>query len=85
VDISFTRTPHFGRLASNIFFAQGFSGHGMALTGLAGKLIAEVIAGTNERFDVFARIQHRDFPGGELLRVPALLLGTLYYRLRDLL
>ena len=85
VDISLNRTPHFGRLSPNVYFAQGFSGHGMALTGLAGKLIAEAIAGTAERFDVFARIPHPDFPGGRLLRIPALLLGTFYYRVRDLL
>ena len=85
VDISLNRTPHFGRLSPNVYFAQGFSGHGMALTGLAGKLIAEAIAGTAERFDVFARIPHHDFPGGRWLRIPALLLGTFYYRLRDLL
>lgn len=85
VDISLNRLPHFGRLAPEVYFAQGFSGHGMALTGLAGQLIAEAIAGTAERFDVFARIPHRPFPGGPLLRVPGLLLGTLYYRIRDLL
>ena len=85
VDISFNRLPHFGRLTRDIYFAQGFSGHGMALTGLAGKLIAEAVAGTAERFDVFARIPQRDFPGGALFRIPALLLGTAYYRLRDLL
>ncbi len=85
VDISFNRIPHIGQLAPDIYFAQGFSGHGMALTGLAGKLIAEAIAGTNERFDVFARLVHRDFPGGKIFRLPALWLGTLYYRLRDLL
>lgn len=85
VDISLNRLPHFGRLAPDVYFAQGFSGHGMALTGLAGQLIAAAIAGTAERFDVFARIPHRPFPGGALLRVPGLLLGTLYYRIRDLL
>ena len=85
VDISLNRAPHFGRLTRDIYFAQGFSGHGMALTGLAGKLMAEAIAGTSERFDVFARIPHRNFPGGKFLRVPGILLGTLYYRLRDML
>ncbi len=85
VDISLNRAPHFGRLTRDIYFAQGFSGHGMALTGLAGKLMAEAIAGTSERFDVFARIPHRNFPGGKFLRVPGILLGTLYYRMRDML
>jgi gamma-glutamylputrescine oxidase len=52
---------------------------------LAGKLVAEAVAGTAERFDVFARIPHRDFPGGPLFRRPSLMLAMLYYRLRDLL
>jgi gamma-glutamylputrescine oxidase len=85
VDISRNRAPHFGRLAENIFFLQGFSGHGVALTGLAGKVAAEAIAGQAERFDVFAAIPHAKFPGGAILRVPALLLATTYFRLRDML
>ncbi len=85
VGITMNRLPHWGRLEKDIYFAQGFSGHGLALTGLAGKLMAEAIAGTAERFDLFARIPHKDFPGGPLLRTPALVLGMAYYRLRDLL
>ena len=65
--------------------ACGFSGHGLALTGMAGKLAAEAIAGQAERFDLFARIGHHAFPGGTLLRTPALVLGMMYYRLRDFL
>jgi gamma-glutamylputrescine oxidase len=85
VDITLNRAPHFGRLAPNVWFLQGFSGHGIALTGIAGKLVAEAVAGTAARFDVFARIPHRDFPGGAALRRPALVLAMLWYRLRDLL
>src|SRR5438309_588543 len=85
VDITLNRAPHFGRLAPNIYFLQGFSGHGIALTGIAGKLVAEAIAGIAGRFDVFARIPHRSFPGGAALRRPALVLAMVYYRLRDLL
>jgi gamma-glutamylputrescine oxidase len=85
VDITPNRAPHFGRLAPNAYFVQGFSGHGMVLTGIAGKLVAEAMAGTAERFDVFARIPHRDFPGGALLRRPALVLAMLWFRLKDLL
>ena len=85
LDITINRAPHFGRLAPNVYFLQGFSGHGIVLTGIAGKLIAAAIAGTAERFDVFARIPHRGFPGGTALRRPALVLAMLYYRLSDLL
>jgi gamma-glutamylputrescine oxidase len=85
LDITRNRAPDFGRLASNVFYLQGFSGHGMSLAALAGKLAAEAIAGTAECFDVFARIPHRDFPGGRLLRRPSLVMAMMYYRLRDLL
>ena len=85
LDLTANRAPHFGRLLPGVYFAQGFSGHGLALAGMAGKLIAEAIAGQAERFDVFARIPHRDFPGGPLTRRPLLALAMLFYRLRDLL
>jgi gamma-glutamylputrescine oxidase len=85
VDITMSRAPDFGRLATNIYYLQGFSGHGIALTGIAGKLVADAIAGQAGRFDVFTKLQHRTFPGGPLLRTPALMLAMLWYRLRDLL
>jgi gamma-glutamylputrescine oxidase len=85
VDITLNRAPHFGRLAPNVYFLQGFSGHGIALTGIAGKMVADAIAGTAERFDVFARIPHANFPGGAALRRPALVLAMLYYRIKDLI
>ena len=85
VDITLNKAPDFGRLGSNIYYLQGFSGHGLALAGMAGKLVAEAIAGQAERFDLFSRIKHLPFPGGALMRTPALVLGMFYYRLRDLL
>ena len=91
VDISMNRAPDFGRLppagdnAAPVYYLQGFSGHGLALTGLAGKLVAEAIAGDASRFDVFARLKHRPFPGGRALRTPALVLGMAWYRLKDLM
>ena len=83
LDITMSRAPDFGRLSPNVFYLQGFSGHGMSLTVLAGRLVAQAVAGTAERFDVFARLPHRDFPGGPLLRRPSLVLAMLYYRLKD--
>jgi gamma-glutamylputrescine oxidase len=85
VDITMNRAPDFGRLGPNLYYLQGFSGHGLALTGLAGKLVAEAMNGDASRFDVFARLKHHAFPGGRWLRTPALVLGMTWYRLRDLL
>jgi gamma-glutamylputrescine oxidase len=83
VDISRNRAPHWGRLTPNLYFAQGFSGHGVAASGLAGTVIAEAIAGQSRRLDVFERIPHRPFPGGQLLRTPLLVAAMSWYRLRD--
>lgn len=84
VDISMNRMPDFGRLADNLYYLQGFSGHGVALTGLAGRLAAEAVAGQAERFDLFARLRHHAFPGGPWLRTPSLALAMWYRQLRDL-
>ena len=85
VDITMSRAPDFGRLGSNVYYLQGFSGHGIALSGMAGRLAAEAIAGQAERFDHFARLRHHVFPGGRALRTPALVLAMSWFRLRDLL
>lgn len=85
VDITMNKAPHFGRLGNNIYYVQGFSGHGLALSGMAGLLVAQAISGQAARFDLMARIRHLPFPGGSLMRTPALVLGMWYYRLRDAL
>ncbi|MEO7937486.1 MAG: FAD-binding oxidoreductase, partial [Burkholderiaceae bacterium] len=83
VDISMNRMPDFGRLTDNLYYLQGFSGHGVANTGLAGRLVAQAIAGQAERFDLFASIRHHAFPGGKWLRTPTLALAMWYQQLRD--
>ncbi len=83
VAITRNRLPQFGRLGPNTLFAHGYSGHGVALTALAGTLIADAIAGDAEGFDVFTRIPHKPFPGGRWLRLPALVAAMAWYRLRD--
>lgn len=85
VGISRERTPHLGRLSPTVYFAQGFSGHGVALTGIAGRVIAEAIAGQAGRFDLFAKLPHSAFPGGRLLRTPMLVLAMTWIRLRELI
>jgi len=81
--VTMNRLPCFGRLPPDIYYAMGFSGHGVQMATLAGKLIAEAVAGTAERFDVMARIPSPSFPGGTLLRWPGLVAGMLYHALKD--
>ena len=83
VDITMSRAPDFNRLSPSVYYAQGFSGHGMVLAPMAGKLLAEAIAGQAGRFDLFQRLKHHPFPGGAALRRPALVLAMLWFRLRD--
>ena len=82
VGVTMNRLPHMGR-KGNVYFAHGFSGHGALITTLAGELMAEAVVGTMERFDVFANLPHRPFPGGKMFARPLATLGLLYYALRD--
>ena len=83
VAITMNRLPHFGRVQDNIWYMQGYSGHGVPTATFAGKLIAEAISGKLERFDLMANLPTRKFPGGTLLRWPGMVAGMLYYSLRD--
>jgi gamma-glutamylputrescine oxidase len=82
VSITRTRLPHIGRRGET-FFAHGYSGQGVLLSALAGKLIAEAMSGTAERFDVFAALEPEPFPGGAVMRDPLYVLAMAYYALRD--
>lgn len=81
--VTVNRMPHFGNLDGKVFYAQGYSGHGVAMASLAGKLIALAITGNSEKFNLLKDIPTRTFPGGRYLRWPALVLGMLYYSLLD--
>lgn len=81
--VTMNRMPHFGRLEKNMFYAQGYSGHGVPTAIMGGKLLAEVISGTAERFDVMANLPIPTFPGGTLLRWPGLVAGMLFYSMMD--
>lgn len=81
--ITMPRLPDIGRLAPNVFYAQGYSGQGINIATLAGKLIAEAVAGQAERFDCLGEIKIPNFPGGTWLRYPGLMLGVLWYTLKD--
>jgi len=81
--LTLSRLPQVGRLAPNIYYSQGCSGHGVTFTHLIGRVLSEVIGGQAERFDTFASLPHLPFPGGRALQVPFTALGAWYYDLRD--
>lgn len=81
--ITMSRLPLFARPAQNVYSASGYSGHGVALATLAGKLIAEAVAGEAERFDLMASLPTPRFPGGVALRWPVLVAAMTWYSLRD--
>jgi gamma-glutamylputrescine oxidase len=81
--ITVNRMPYFDKLAPNVLCAVGYSGHGVGMATLGGKLMAEVIEGTLSRFDMMADIKSPSFPGGTLLRWPGLVMAMTYYSIRD--
>ncbi|MES3708662.1 FAD-binding oxidoreductase [Pseudomonas putida] len=86
IGITANRFPQVGLLEKhpNVFYAQGYSGHGLNVTHWTAKLLAEVISRESRRgFDVFRSIPHLTFPGGKALRSPLLALGMLWYKLRE--
>ncbi|QIW15081.1 oxidoreductase [Pasteurellaceae bacterium RH1A] len=83
IDMTINSTPHFGRIQPNIYFAQGFSGHGVALTGLAGRIMAEAIGGNDERLRVFEKLKVPGIYGGKWVKKSAMAIGKQYYRYLD--
>ncbi|MCF3973573.1 NAD(P)/FAD-dependent oxidoreductase [Paracoccus salsus] len=81
--ITMNRMPCFARPAPNCLSASGFSGHGVAIATLAGRLMAEAVAGQAAGFDAMAAVPGRAFPGGTLLRGPLLVAGMAWFGLRD--
>ncbi len=81
--ITMNRMPCFARPAPNCLSASGYSGHGVAMATLAGRLMAEAVAGQADRFDAMAAVPTRPFPGGAALRKPLLVAGMAWFGLRD--
>ena len=82
IAITSNRLPDCGRLSPTTYYAHGYSGQGVALAGMYGKLMADAIRGTAEKFDLLSRVKHLPFPGGAV-RTPLLVAGMLWYRMRD--
>ncbi len=81
--LTMSRMPQFGRIEKNAYYMQGYSGHGVTCSHLAGKLISEMIRGDAERFNAFASLPHMPMLGGRTFSAPLTALGAVYYSLRD--
>ncbi len=85
IGIVLNRIPALGRINGNVYYVQGYCGHGVNATHIMGEVVADAIAGTMERFDVYERIRHFRIPGGQWFGNQLVALGMLYFRLKDLL
>ncbi|MEH6549603.1 MAG: FAD-binding oxidoreductase [Pseudomonadales bacterium] len=83
IGVPINRVPQMGRISPNVFYSQGYSGHGVNVTHLAGQIMADTVAGTFERFDMFANIKPFTVPGQHLFGNQMVALGMLYYKLKD--
>jgi len=83
IGVTVNRVPQLGRISNDIFYCQGYSGHGVNVTHLAGQIMADAVAGTVERFDMFANVKPIIIPGAYWLNKPMVSLGMLYYRIKD--
>lgn len=79
------RVPTVGRVANNVYYSQGYSGHGVCATHTLGEIMADAIGGTLERFDLFAKVGHIRIPGSQWFGNQIIALGMMYYKLRDAL
>jgi glycine/D-amino acid oxidase-like deaminating enzyme len=85
IGIVLNRIPALGRINGNVYYSQGYSGHGVNATHIMGELVADAIGGTMEKFDLFANIRHFRIPGSQWMGNQIIALGMLYYRMKDLL
>ena len=79
--LSMNRIPQVGKIGDRLYYAQAYSGHGLAPSHMAARLVVEALQGKTHRFDLMARVRHRPFPGGALLRHPLLTAGMMLHRL----
>lgn len=83
IGIVLNRIPTVGRINGNVWYCQGFSGHGVAPTHTMSEIMADAVGGTMERFDLFAGVKHFRIPGSQWFGNQIIALGMLYYKLKD--
>jgi len=85
IGIVLNRIPALGRINNNVYYCQGYSGHGVNATHIMGELVSDAITGTMEKFDLFANMNHFRIPGSQWMGNQIIALGMLYYRMKDML
>ncbi|MDJ0926684.1 MAG: FAD-binding oxidoreductase [Gammaproteobacteria bacterium] len=85
IGIVITRIPLLGRIHGNVYYCQGYSGHGVSASHVAGEIMADAVTGTLERFDLFANVHQWRIPLGQWFGNQIVAMGMLYYRLKDIL
>ena len=83
VALSLKKIPQLGRIDNNILYSQGYSGHGVAPTHMAAKVIADAIDGDDEVLNTLSSVNHIQLPGGKWFSSPATAIGMMYYQLKD--
>ena len=83
IGIVLNRIPAVGRIHGNVYYCQGYSGHGVNATHIMGEIMTDAIGGTLEKFDLFADVKHFRIPGSQWLGNQIIALGMLYYKLMD--
>jgi gamma-glutamylputrescine oxidase len=84
LEFTINRMPDIGRLSPQVYYAHGFGGQGVVAGNIAGKILAEAVSGQAERYDIFAKVKHANFPGGDQLKRPLFVLGMTWFKLRDM-
>ena len=83
IGIVLNRIPTVGRINNNVYYCQGYSGHGVCPTHVMGEVMADAVTGTMERYDLFADVKHFRIPGSQRIGNQILALGMLFYKLKD--
>lgn len=83
IGIVLNRIPAVGRINKNVYYCQGYSGHGVTATHVMGEVMSDAIAGTMERYDLFADMRHFRIPGSQWVGNQIIALGMLYYKMKD--
>lgn len=83
IGIVLNRIPALGRIHGNVYYCQGYSGHGVCPTHLMGEIMSDAVAGTLERFDLFAGMKHFRIPGSQWFGNQIIALGMMYYKIKD--